>query len=1058
MQTSLCIPSSDEVNVAAGVHCLDESVRIHKDESGKISAVPQYVHYHYRGEKLKDLCFYEYVAMISVERQPTAKPKSSAEEQGGQDDDDEPDESSQPVPRAAGRASHKTNSKGLVMSFESDHPMSATHQQRVRAVQVVPILAGTPAPAYPGPPPDAHSVLRGRLSEWHIAARKFAEYMLVLFVPWSLPSQSPQGRAGPPMLLTFNSFCNQMRFYQQSADLHLQCRAECIVHISRGLRVNYHTKKMLTMWRNRSVHRWGTRGVDAEAPATGADPDRDLQVDRSDRQDEDADRIAAIIEQLRDEARADLLEEQQSSRATLLQEQDRLLQEQYASILQSVFLSESEVEMLHPRAPRDDADGVPRMAADGTAPAYGVDDAIQLHTSGQLDEIAERLKADTDQTQSGAADAAAASGQPDLDFGGVQVGGWPAGGDAAAPIDVSGSEDVQLNTKQAAALDQCFKWLKDRLSHESDPVHHAAPQPLYMLVHGGAGVGKSTFARALVTKALVPSKTEGAADVSAVACAAPTGIAATLLMNGRTLHSLLGIQPFGEGSSRGNSAMRLQPMGPVALTAAQNRLRDSRILLIAEVSMVGSLMLGIIDSCLRDIKGGADANLPFGGMGIILMGDFFQLPAVGDTALPTAALTCDETNVAADRGKLLTSLAANGGRLFQSIVMHRLTEQMRVRQDDAEHTALVESFQRTSQSPVTDALIQRLQSMYLSHDDVLADSSWMEASIVVPTNKQRHYLLPLRVVHFARMKGLPVLRWRYAMPWLQQLSTAQAESMYKRYPALTGYFVKGAPAFITSNINPNKGLANGTAAVLHSLSWEDSAYVAEVALRVSQGEPGEIIDVNLPLTVNVEVPMSQLRISRWTCPANETLVAGRAVLPLSCSSDAFIKLGSGERVRFREFLFELAFVITFHKCQGRTMGKTVLDLNKQVGRSANVTYSGLYVGMSRVRSSRDIRLFPVIDLRCRKRSKHAHTQTHNISAYQYAQSIEQRSANSIASIRARYRFVCGSGGCEVAAPAGENVRWPAERSGSAAQRSAATTATRHSAACRCRSDSYQGTL
>ena len=132
--------------------------------------------------------------------------------------------------------------------------------------------------------------------------------------------------------------------------------------------------------------------------------------------------------------------------------------------------------------------------------------------------------------------------------------------------------------------------------------------------------------------------------------------------------------------------------------------------------------------------------------------------------------------------------------------------------------------------------------------------------------------------------------------------------------------------------------------------------------RVSQGEPGEIIDVNLPLTVNVEVPMSQLRISRWTCPANETLVAGRAVLPLSCSSDAFIKLGSGERVRFREFLFELAFVITFHKCQGRTMGKIVLDLNKQVGRSANITYSGLYVGMSRVRSSRDIRLFPVIDL------------------------------------------------------------------------------------------------
>ena len=44
-----------------------------------------------------------------------------------------------------------------------------------------------------------------------------------------------------------------------------------------------------------------------------------------------------------------------------------------------------------------------------------------------------------------------------------------------------------------------------------------------------------------------------------------------------------------------------------------------------------------------------------------------------------------------------------------------------------------------------------------------------------------------------------------------------------------GHFVAGAPAFMTSNINPLRGLANGTSAKLYSL--EPSAILVKLILQ-----------------------------------------------------------------------------------------------------------------------------------------------------------------------------------------------------------------------------------
>jgi hypothetical protein len=209
-----------------------------------------------------------------------------------------------------------------------------------------------------------------------------------------------------------------------------------------------------------------------------------------------------------------------------------------------------------------------------------------------------------------------------------------------------------------------------------------------------------------------------------------------------------------------------------------------------------------------------------------------------------------------------------------------------------------------------------------------------------------------------------VYRWRYKV--VSSLEHEPEKWLYKKYPELFGYFVKGAPVFLTENINPNKGLANGTAAIMHSMSWTTQVDVTYVLAQAENMKPGTIIDVDMPNSINIEIPIEQLTHSRntWTKEEGQTLTPGRVIIPLSCTSHCKLSLAgqfATKHITYNEFPYDLAFVGTFHKFQGRTIRKVILDLNKQPNRM-NVCYASLYVGMSRVRSGEDIRLFPHLDL------------------------------------------------------------------------------------------------
>ncbi|WP_117882923.1 AAA family ATPase [Aureibaculum luteum] len=103
-----------------------------------------------------------------------------------------------------------------------------------------------------------------------------------------------------------------------------------------------------------------------------------------------------------------------------------------------------------------------------------------------------------------------------------------------------------------------------------------------------------------------------------VAVTASTGIAATH-MNGMTIHSWSGIG-VKEHLTQGNLASMK------AKKYLKKNLGKAEILIIDEISMLHKNQLNLVDRVLRYFKDNQD---PFGGIQVVLSGDFFQLPPIG---------------------------------------------------------------------------------------------------------------------------------------------------------------------------------------------------------------------------------------------------------------------------------------------------------------------------------------------------------------------------------------------------------------------------------------------
>jgi len=128
---------------------------------------------------------------------------------------------------------------------------------------------------------------------------------------------------------------------------------------------------------------------------------------------------------------------------------------------------------------------------------------------------------------------------------------------------------------------------------------------------------------------------------------------------------------------------------------------------------------------------------------------------------------------------------------------------------------------------------------------------------------------------------------------------------------------------------------NGSAGVIHSLTWRDCDGMDDLP----EGAPGEMVEVPVPLTINVDL--------------------SDRVVPVSTSSTTTRTKCEDQSVclnRHRHQV-DLGFAVTYHKIQGQTLDSVVLVLHRRKSRQLlSLCFEMLYVAVTRVRRTSDIRV------------------------------------------------------------------------------------------------------
>jgi len=190
---------------------------------------------------------------------------------------------------------------------------------------------------------------------------------------------------------------------------------------------------------------------------------------------------------------------------------------------------------------------------------------------------------------------------------------------------------------------------------------------------GSAGTGKSILLRELIAQ--MQRKYH-----NGIAVTASTGIAACNI-GGLTLHSFAGI---GIGIDSTEKLVKKIKAAKVLW----NRWQSTKVLIIDEISMIDDVLFDKIESIARQIR---NTSKPFGGIQVILTGDFFQLPPVGKDKVAKFCFESSSWNRVIEQNVMLTHVFRQKDEEFV-----RMLNEMRLN-DMSPRT--IEKFRSLSRTP-----------------------------------------------------------------------------------------------------------------------------------------------------------------------------------------------------------------------------------------------------------------------------------------------------------------------------------------------------------------------
>jgi ATP-dependent DNA helicase PIF1 len=428
------------------------------------------------------------------------------------------------------------------------------------------------------------------------------------------------------------------------------------------------------------------------------------------------------------------------------------------------------------------------------------------------------------------------------------------------------------------------------LSAEQQAVIACALTGQSLFFTGSAGTGKSFVLRTLV-KALKAKH-----GASAVFVTAPTGVAACNV-GGITLHSFAGVG-LGKGTAKYLADMVAKNNSKAA------KWNQCQVLVIDEVSMLDGHLMDKLDAVGRRVRYRPDA--PFGGIQLVLCGDFYQLPPVGVDRTTCFAFESQAWKRAVTQTFQLTHVYRQRDPVFVQCL------------NDLRMGVVSDATARTLKATRNHSLVQTTE----------------DGATVVPTRLYSHNVDVDRE-NLARLKDLPGGTLTYKAR--DEAKTEAARRQMERLPASEVLQLKvGAQVILTKNIAVGSGLANGTRGVVVRFETKsvDDPFVTQPTPYDGQTDESYWVDVatcRYPvvrfLLANGTTYLRRIEPDKWTIEDGSTLIAERTQLPL-----------------------RLAWALSIHKAQGMTIG--LLETN--VGRCFD--YGQCYVALSRATSLETLRV------------------------------------------------------------------------------------------------------
>ena len=180
-----------------------------------------------------------------------------------------------------------------------------------------------------------------------------------------------------------------------------------------------------------------------------------------------------------------------------------------------------------------------------------------------------------------------------------------------------------LNPEQRCAYDMVLSWCR-QLIKNMNSLKPFEVKPIYLFLTGGGGAGKSHLIKTIYHTAVKTFRHPPFnPELATVLLLAPTGVAA-INIDGTTVNTGLAIPKETGDYLRGMSDQKK--------TQYRISLKDLKLIIIDEISMIGNITLLHIHQRLKEIFGVSSTDL-FAGISIIAVGDLYQLPPIKKKAV-----------------------------------------------------------------------------------------------------------------------------------------------------------------------------------------------------------------------------------------------------------------------------------------------------------------------------------------------------------------------------------------------------------------------------------------